>query len=50
MNMASMQRINITNIDYKIKKEFMDERNKLKISNAGLFERMWRIYKKNKGD
>lgn len=44
----TLQRINLTNVDYNVKKEFKEEADKRKMQLSGLFEEIWLFYKLNK--
>ena len=46
--MSSLKRIYIQNIDYEIKKAFTKEAKVLKVTQAHLFEKMWKMYIKSK--
>lgn len=46
--MSSFKRIYIQNIDPIIKDEFVETAKAMKVTQAYLFEDMWKVYKKQK--
>ncbi len=44
----SLNRINLTNIDYDVANEFREEATRRKILYSALFEEMWKVYQENK--
>lgn len=48
--MSSLKRIYIQNVDYNVKEEFSNEARKLKVNQAHLFEKMWKLYKLTTND